>query len=105
VGAIERSGRKVLLSRRYFELAGRAGVHTRKQGLDRDTNKALLLKHIESVSSEGARFDEFTQVLPHLLPSQIKVLLRELKAAGRARVEGQRKSARWYLGGSEKGGQ
>ncbi|MDY0000017.1 MAG: ATP-binding protein [Polyangia bacterium] len=104
VGAIERSGRKVLLSRRYFELAGRAGVHTRKLGLDRETNKALLLKHIESVSSDGARFDEFTQVLPHLLPSQIKVLLRELKAAGRARVEGQRKSARWYLGGPKKGG-
>ena len=37
---------KYILSRKYYSSSGKAGVYTRKKGLDQDTKKALLLKHI-----------------------------------------------------------
>jgi ATP-dependent DNA helicase RecG len=38
--------RKYMLFRKYYEFVDRKGVYTRKRGLDRETNKQLLLKHI-----------------------------------------------------------
>jgi ATP-dependent DNA helicase RecG len=43
---VERIGRKYMLSRKYYEFVDQKGVCTRKRGLDRETNKQLLLKHI-----------------------------------------------------------
>ena len=34
------------MSRRFHASIGKGGEYTRRKGLDRDTNKALLLKHI-----------------------------------------------------------
>ena len=39
-----------------------AWAYTRKKGLDRETNKALLLKHIQDNASTGAQMEEFRQV-------------------------------------------
>ena len=48
-GVVERSGRgKVILSRKFYAFLGEKGVHTRKKGLDRETEKELLLRHITS---------------------------------------------------------
>jgi ATP-dependent DNA helicase RecG len=99
-GIIESFGRgrgtRYLLPRKFYGLKGKAGVYTRKRGLDRGTNKELLLKHIQDNHPIGARFDELQQVLPALSRSQIQKLLKELKAEGRIRNEGRTKGARWY---------
>ena len=39
------------------------GVHTRRVGLDRDTNKELLLRHIRQNNAVGTPFKELQQVL------------------------------------------
>jgi ATP-dependent DNA helicase RecG len=73
-------------------------VYTRKKGLDRDTNKALLLRHIERNKKVGARMEEFRQVLPALARSEIQVLLRELAAEQAIHKQGVTRAARWYPG-------
>lgn len=99
-GIIESLGRgrgiRYLLPRQFYGLTGKTGVYTRKRGLDRGTNKELLLKHIQDNQPTGARFDELQQVLPALSRSQIQKLLKELKAVGRVRNVGRTKGARWY---------
>jgi ATP-dependent DNA helicase RecG len=101
-GIIERIGRgrgvRYLLSRRFYRFLGQPGVYTRRRGLDRETNKALLLKHIEDSGSAGATFGELQEVLPALSRDQVQTLLRELKRDGQIRVEGTTKAARWFLG-------
>lgn len=80
-GAVESIGRDVryLLARSLYAALGGKGVYTRKKGLDRETNKALLLKHIQDNAANGSQMDEFRQVLFALVRSQIQVLLRELR--------------------------
>ena len=101
-GVIERMGRgrgvRLLLSRRFYRHLGKAGVYTRKRGLDRETNKALLVKHIEDNQAGGSRMEELRQVLPALARSQIQVLMRELVREGSVHVHGATKAARWYPG-------
>jgi ATP-dependent DNA helicase RecG len=98
-GVIERVGRgrgtRYLLSRRFYRFLGRAGAYTRRRGLDRETNKSLLLRHIADSDATGARFGELQQVLPELSRNQVQGLLRALRDEGRIRVEGQRRWARW----------
>ena len=48
LGLIEKvKGRNYMLSRKYYEFVGKKGAYTRKKGLDREQNLALLLKHIQ----------------------------------------------------------
>lgn len=96
LGAIERCGRKFLLSRRFYALSGQPGVYTRKRGLDRDANKEFLLKHAEHRKDQGSTLAEFRQVLPHLPDRSLQQLLKELKESGRLRVEGRTRGARWF---------
>jgi ATP-dependent DNA helicase RecG len=58
-------------------------VYTRKHGLDRDTNKALLVKHIKENALSGTK---------------IQVLLRELTKAGVIHHHGATRAVLWYLG-------
>jgi len=99
LGVLERvgmgRGSRLLLSRRFYRYLGKVGVYTRKRGLDRETNKALLLKHIEDVGESGAPFQELSMVLPAVPRSTIQRLLRELRDEGRICVRGQRRAARW----------
>lgn len=101
-GVIERVGRgkgtRLLLSRLFYRRLGKAGVYTRKRGLDRETNKALLFKHIQDNQATGARMEELRQVLPALSRSQIQVLLRELVKQNNVHVHGATRAARWYPG-------
>jgi ATP-dependent DNA helicase RecG len=87
-----------VLSRRLYAAVRKSGVYTRKKGLDRETNKQLLFKHI--MESKGARMEEFRQVLPFLERSQIQVLLRELTEVGSIHHHGATKAALWYPGPS-----
>lgn len=102
LGVIERLGHvrgsRLLLSRRFYRYLGKAGVYTRKHGLDRETNKALLLRHIQDNQKTGSKMEELKQVLPALARSHIQVLLRELVKAGQVHVHGATRAARWYPG-------
>lgn len=98
LGVIERVARgKFILGRRYYAAVGKKGVYTRKCGLDRGTNKELLLKHILENTATGSKMDEFYQVLPGLTRSQIQILLRKLRAEGRIFLDGNTSAARWYI--------
>jgi ATP-dependent DNA helicase RecG len=101
-GVIERVGRgrgvRLLLSRRFYRHLGKGGIYTRKRGLDRETNKALLLKHIDGCRADGSRMEELRQVLPSHSRSQIQVLLRELVEEGAVHVRGTTRAARWFPG-------
>lgn len=99
LGAIERvTKHRLVLARRFYVAKGRPGEYTRRRGLDRDTRKALLVKHVERAAERGAPFEELSQVLPEASRNDLKVLLRELKAAGEIHVRGVRRGARWHLG-------
>lgn len=97
VGIVEHIGRnKYVLARSLYSVAGKSGVHTRIVGLDRDTNKELLVKHIRKNGSNGTPFKELQQVLPGQSRSQIQKLLRELRESGRIYCVGNTSAAKWY---------
>ena len=100
-GVLELTGRgrgaRYVLARRFYAITGRKGVYTRKRGLDRETNKALLVKHISDNNKEGSRFRDLRQVLPSLSIGQLKALLKELKEEDRIYSSGKTKAGLWYL--------
>ena len=71
-------------------------ANTRKVGLDKETNKALLLKHIRASKAEGARMQELQQVLPGHSRQQIQRLLSEIVTEGHIQIVGIKRAARWY---------
>lgn len=101
-GALEMVGRgkgtKYMLARGFYSVIGRKGIYTRKKGLDRETNKALLLKHIRDNQTDGAKLDELAQVLPALSKHQVQSLLRDLQSDGQIHVEGRTKGSLWFPG-------
>ena len=102
MGIVEHVSRnKYVLARSLYSAAGKQGIHTRRVGLDRETNKELLLKHIHDKGDEGAPFKELQQVLPGHNRGQIQVLLRELRKNGRTHCVGNTSAARWFEGPGE----
>lgn len=99
-GAVERQGRgrgtRYLLSRSLYKSLGRPGTYTYQRGLDQETNKALLMRHLTDCGEEGAPIRELHQVLPALSRGQVRRLLRELAADGRVRNIGVTRAARWF---------
>lgn len=95
-GVVERIGRKYMLSRKYYEFVDRKGVYTRKRGLDRETNKQLLLKHISDNQKAGSRFSELREVLPSLSRRQVQALLAALKKQNKVWMVGKTSAAKWY---------
>lgn len=100
LGILDRVGRgrgtRYLLSRRFHTALGERGSYTRRRGLDRETNKALLLRHVEDTAATGTKLEQLQQVLPALSRHQVQTLLRELKREGRVEVQGATKAARWF---------
>lgn len=99
-GIVEAVGRgrgaRYILSRRFHAALGQRGGYTRRKGLDRRTSKELLVKHLVDVGDTGSPMSELQQVLPGQSRAQIKRLLDELKRERRARLEGERRWARWF---------
>ena len=98
LGVVETVGRgkgtRYLLSRRFSAMIGERGTYTRRRGLDDETNKELLLKHLRE-SPAGSPLSELHQVLPQLSARRVQVLLTVLREEGKAIVEGSRRWARW----------
>jgi ATP-dependent DNA helicase RecG len=101
LGAVEVLGRgksaRYILSEALYAALGAKGTHTRKKGLDHETNKALLLKHLSKQGTPGSALAELRQVLPALPESAVQALLSELREEGRIVLEGQRRWARWRM--------
>ena len=95
-GAIERIGRKLILSGKFYEFVDKKGVYTRKRGLDRETNKQLLLKHVKDNKNQGSQFRDLREVLPSLSRDQVKKILAEMKREKMIGVVGKTSAARWY---------
>lgn len=96
-GILESAGRgKYLLSRKYYSLAGKKGTYTRHKGLDKETNRQLLLKHIQDNKKTGSQIKEFIQVLPQLSRRQILYLTSTLLRDGLIKKEGKTSSCRYY---------
>ena len=63
LGAVERLDRtRLVLSRSFYVIQGKPGEYTRRAGLDRETRKELLLRHIADSAGAGAPFEELSQV-------------------------------------------
>jgi ATP-dependent DNA helicase RecG len=91
-------GTRYVLSRQFYEFIGKKGTYTRKRGLDRETNKSLLLKHIHDNQEHGSKMEEFREVLPSHSRNQVQFLLRELVKETKIHVHGKTLGARWYPG-------
>lgn len=98
LGLIEHVGRnKYVLARSLYTVAGKSGIHTRVVGLDRNTNKELLLKHIRANGDNGTPFKELQQVLPGHSRNQIQTLMKELRKEGRIYCIGHTSAAKWFI--------
>lgn len=102
LGIIERIGKgrgaRHMLCQQYYTLAGKRGTYTRKRGLDKETNKELLLKHIKLNARTGSKFNELNQVLPALSREQVRNLLRELKNKDLIHFQGKTSASIWFPG-------
>ena len=97
LGLVEHIGRnKYVLARSLYAAVGKSGVHTRIVGLDRETNKELLLKHIRENGEQGTPLRELQQVLPGQSHNQLQVLMRELQREERVYCKGKTRGARWF---------
>lgn len=100
-GVVETVGRgrsqRHLLSRAVYESIGKSGVHTRKKGLDHETKKALLLKHLSGAKETGSAIGELNEVLPAESRHEIRKMLLELQEERRVKLQGEKRGARWIL--------
>ena len=101
IGAVESQGRgrgiRYFLSRELYAEMGLSGAYTRQKGLDHETNKALLIKHLESWPHDGSPISELGQVLPALSRKAVRRLLEELRDEGRVCLIGEKRGSRWML--------
>ncbi len=94
---IEQVGRnKFILSKKFYVISGEKGTYTRRKGLDRETNRQLLLKHIQENSDTGSRLKEFKQVLPSLNTRQIQHLIKGMTEDNLIYSEGKTGSTKYY---------
>ncbi len=108
MGILERIGRgrgtHYMPSRRFHVAMGTQAAYTRRRGLDRETKKELLYKHVSNNALSGCPMAEFQEVLPEQSRDQIKQMLYELREEGRVCLRGERRWARWFpiIGSKEK---
>lgn len=99
-GAVERIGRgksiRYLLSKELYAALGEPGTYTRRKGLDRDTNKELLFKHIRDNDARGSPLAHLRQVLPAQSDREIRWLLELLLGEGRVQKRGKTKDSLWH---------
>ncbi|MEP6778356.1 MAG: ATP-binding protein [Gemmatimonadaceae bacterium] len=102
LGIVETVGRgkgtRYLLSRGLFSALGQTGTYTRRKGLDDETNKELLVRHLRDARG-GSPFRELQQVLPAISRRKLKGLLDSLRSEGRVALINpeKRRWAKWGL--------
>lgn len=97
LGLVEKIGKsRFILSHKYYVAVGKTGEYTRRRGLDKETNKELLLKHIWKQKEVGAPLSELQQVLPALSRGGIQNLLQEMARNGKIYHTGNTRGAKWF---------
>jgi ATP-dependent DNA helicase RecG len=99
-GLVERVGStgrsvKYVLSHAYYAATNQRGEYTRQQGLARDEQIQLIIKHIKK-NGRGV-MSEFMQVLPQLSKPSIASILRNLRKSGVIDYHGKPKDGFWAL--------
>lgn len=98
-GFVELIGRgkgvRYILSKKFYTFLGEKGTYTRKRGLDTETKKTLLLKHLEH-HLQG-RFSEFKDVIPGLTDDQLKGLLKSLRKENKIKFIGAHRNGYWVI--------
>jgi ATP-dependent DNA helicase RecG len=84
-----------ILSQKYYAHKDELGVHTMLAGLERDTYKELILKHIREKEKGTAK--QFHKAFKDLKPMDISNLLRELKNEGKIVRHGSKNQGFWTL--------
>lgn len=99
VGVIEKLGHgrgaQYILAQKYYAHKNELGVHTKLSGLERDTYKELIMKHIKEKKRGTA--GQFQQAFKDLKPMDISNLLRELKKEGKIVRRGPKNTGFWTL--------
>jgi ATP-dependent DNA helicase RecG len=99
-GIVERIGRgrgvRYILSKRFYSFLGRSGRYTRAKGLDRNTHKELLLRHIRESEPAGAKMADLQEVLNSLSRRQVQGLVNELREEERVLLVGSNRGGRWH---------
>lgn len=88
-------GVRYILSKRYYQATDQEGRYTRDLGLDKETNKELLLKHLRNFGH--ASMSKFLGVLPSLTRWQVTTLLKELRSEGKIHFVGVKRAGHWAL--------
>ncbi|MCX5749252.1 MAG: putative DNA binding domain-containing protein [Candidatus Saganbacteria bacterium] len=99
MGIIEKIGRtsstQYILSHKWYEYQGKAGIYTRIAGLSRDRNKQLIVEHLKK-NKKGARNTDFRDALG-FDQKTINNFLQELKDDGKVRFEGKKRTGKWLI--------
>lgn len=87
-GIIERLGsNRFILSKQYYASIDRKGVYTRRRGLDKETNKELIILHLKHYKKGYIK--EFLEVLKDVPQSTVNSYLAELKQTGTIELVGK----------------
>jgi ATP-dependent DNA helicase RecG len=70
--------------------------------LDREAAKAVLAQYIADHGDEGTTLTDMLGQFPAVSRDQLKAMLKELKADGKAHSVGRTKGGRWYPGKAKK---
>ncbi len=90
-GIVEHLGsNKFILSKRYYAAINRKGVYTRRRGLDKETNKELIIRHLKHYKKGYMK--DFLDALKNVPKSTINSYLTELKKDGIIKLIGNPKS-------------
>ncbi len=88
-------GTKYILSRRYYEIIGQSGKHTRLRGLSRDQIKELILNHIKE--GKPCTVENLLVGFPECKPQDLSNILQELKRHGKIHFTGSRRRGMWRI--------
>lgn len=103
LGVLEKTGHgrgtRHVPSQRFHRFLGEEAKYTRRIGLDKETNKQLLLQHIQANSEDGAPLKDLAQVLPALAYRKVQGLVLELRDEGKILKKGKKRGSRWYPAG------
>ncbi len=87
---------RFILGKQYYRIACKTGVYTRKKVLDRETCKALILKHVRITRHVGSKLGQFFDVLPGRSRGELQSLLCELCNEGKMGLFGATSSSLWF---------
>jgi ATP-dependent DNA helicase RecG len=88
-------GSRYILAQKYYDYKNELGVHTVLSGLQRDTYKELIMKHIKEKKRGTSK--QFQLAFRDLKAMDISNLLRELKNEGKIIHQGSKSLGFWSL--------